>query len=98
MRLKESVDRPEALLSSRVDEKTFHKEKRMRRNSQGNLRKTKTNGKKTFLVGAIGQLCGIILKGQTLANVQKTPSDPGLFTTLANHLEEGKQGGLAGYS
>ena len=35
------------------------------------------------------------------SNTGKCPkknSDPGLFTTLAHHLEEGKQGGLAGYS
>ena len=57
----------------------------MRRNSQSNWRESKTNGKRAFLVGSIGQQCGIILKGQALTNVQKT-SDLGLFMTLAKHF------------
>lgn len=43
--------------------------------------KNKTNRIKEFLVEVIGQLCGIIQKGQALANVQKT-SDSWLFMTL----------------
>ena len=71
----------------------------MRRHNQGIWRKIKTNGRRTFLVGVIGQLCGTLLKGQALVHVQKLPSDSGLFMTLVNPLQKKvKKGSLVGLS
>lgn len=48
--------------------------------------KDQTNEKRALLVGVIGQLCGIFLKGQALANVQKNLVTQGYLWPWQKHF------------